>query len=73
MRHNEDFANYERERKKARRLAKEAYVHFRVMYDQLSAMPAKAADATIVNVDEVEQCLGDLEHVAEYLPLGPMP
>jgi hypothetical protein len=48
-------------------------VHFRVMYDQLEKMPAKAADADYRHLDDVEQCVGDLNHVAEYLPLGRMP
>ena len=71
MRHPEDFTTYARDRRKAMRLAKEAYVHFRVMYDQLSAMPDKPDAAEYGHLDDVEQCLGDLVSVAEYLPLGP--
>lgn len=66
MRHDEGS---EAERKKATRLTNGAYVHFRVMYDHLSQMPAKAAHATNKRLHDVAQCVGDLEHVAEYLPL----
>ena len=70
MRHAEDFTSYAKDRRRAMRLAKEAYVHFRVMYDELSAMPDKADAAEYIHLDDVEQCVGDLEAVAEYLPLG---
>ena len=59
-RYDDDFRDYERTLRRAQRLSRELSVYLMQLQQVLAAMPQRKADATHLDLDNIEQIEGDL-------------